>query len=85
MDSKCRTPGSDHASIALNTLEEAVQLARALAQDLSTYQSKASRCYRVFSALTTNDREALAAFFIWQGRRRLIKEWSQSVQRGHED
>jgi len=36
--------------------------------------SKTMRSYHVFQALTKNDAEALAAFFIWKGGGTIVSE-----------
>ncbi len=60
--------------IPMNTLEKAMWLARILLRDLENQESKASRSYKVFTALTTGERESLAAFFIWRARGEVIRE-----------
>ena len=59
---------------ALNTLEESLNLARVLAAAIENHEGKAYRSYRIFSAFASDELEALAAFFIWSGRGRLLKE-----------
>ncbi len=63
------------ARLPVNTLEQALQLARALARDLKQQESKTRKSYRVFAALAPNDWEALAAFLIWKARGETIKEF----------
>ncbi len=58
----------------LSTLDKAVRLARILSRDLSLRDSKTVRSYHVFQALTDNDMEALAAFFIWKGGGTIVDE-----------
>lgn len=61
-------------SVPLNTLEKALQLAHVLRQDLNRGGSQTSWGFRVFSAFTADELEALAAFFIWRARGETIKE-----------
>lgn len=61
-------------TIPLNTLDRALQLARILSRDLAKSEGKAYRDYRIFSALTTNELEGLAAFLIWRARGEIISE-----------
>ncbi len=53
--------------IPLNTLESALTLARQVSRDLRE-EHKARRNYRLFSALTGDEVEALLAFLIWRAR-----------------
>jgi len=57
-----------------STLDKAVHLARILSRNLSSMDSKTMRYYHVFQALTDNDAEALAAFFIWKGGGTIVDE-----------
>ena len=64
-------PGS---SVPLNTLDKAVRLARSLSRDLASKERKACRSHQIFSALTTNEQEALAAFLIWRAQGEVLHE-----------
>ena len=60
--------------ILLNTIEQALRLAQALSHDLAKKETDSYRKYRIFSALTADKREALAAFLIWKARGETIEE-----------
>ncbi len=53
--------------IPLNTLEQALSIARILRQELER-EDKNSRLLSVFASLTANYLEALIAFLIWKAR-----------------
>jgi hypothetical protein len=61
-------------TIPVNTIDQALSLARTLSQDLAKKESQAKRSFRIFSVLVPNRLEALAAFFIWRARGETIKE-----------
>jgi hypothetical protein len=69
-----RTRMRNHRRVPLSTLDKAVHLAHVLSRDLSMKDSKTMRSYHVFQALTKNDAEALAAFFIWKGGGTIVTE-----------
>jgi len=60
--------------VPVNTIEQALKLARTLSQDLGKRESSTYRNFRIFMALASNKLEALAAFFIWKSRARMISE-----------
>ncbi len=62
-------------SIPLNTLEKALGLAQIWAPAIAQKGSKEYRRYRLFSALTGDEFEALAAYFIWRARGEALKEF----------
>jgi hypothetical protein len=62
-------------SIPLNTIEQALRLEQALSHDLAKKETDSYRKYRIFSALTADKLEALAAFFIWKARGETIEEF----------
>ncbi len=63
----------NHPTIPVNTLDQALKLAKAVSRDLTANERKTQRSYQVFAALTHSDLEALAAFFIWKARAEAIK------------
>jgi hypothetical protein len=56
------------ATAPINTLDRAIELARAITYDIAGKDAKSRRNFRVFQALTRDDREALAAYLIWRLR-----------------
>ncbi len=57
----------DTNPIPLNTLEQALSIARLLRQELER-EDKSWRQLQVFASLTANYLEALIAFLIWKAR-----------------
>ncbi len=53
---------------SVNTLEKAIGLAKVVSRDLTHREPKTWRNYRMFQALTRDNREAFAAFLIWKAR-----------------
>lgn len=56
----------------LNTLERAVGLAQNLSRELAQADQKTWRKFRMFQALTKNEREAFAAFLVWKARAQAV-------------
>ena len=52
----------------VNTLEKAIDLAQVVSRDLAHREPKTWRKFRMFQALTRDEREAFAAFIIWRAR-----------------
>ena len=52
----------------VNTLEKAIGLAQGLSRELAYRDPKTWRKFRLFQALTRDEREAFAAFMIWRAR-----------------
>ena len=63
-----------HAYGPITTLDRAIRLARVLSQQMAQQDAKTTRSFRAFQALTGNDVEAMAAFFIWKGGAKLVDE-----------
>ena len=55
-------------SETLNTLERAIGLAQAVSQELAHREPRTWRKFRMFQALTRDEREAFAAFIVWRAR-----------------
>lgn len=68
---KEQTP--NHPTMPVNTLDQALQLAKVVSRDLTANEGKTRRNYQVFAALTHSDLEALAALLIWKARAAAIK------------
>jgi hypothetical protein len=62
------------SKILINTLDKALCLAQSLSRELRLKNGKTYRNFQIFSALAPDEREALAAFFIWKSRGETIKE-----------
>ena len=56
----------------VNTLEKAIGLAQSLSRDLAFREPKTWRNFRMFQALTRDEREAFAAFIIWRARAQMV-------------
>lgn len=68
---KDQTP--NNPTMRINTLDQALKLAKVVSRDLTANELKTRRSYQVFAALTHSDLEALAAFLIWKARAEAIK------------
>lgn len=62
------------SAIPINTLDRALDLARALSHELANPESKAFRSKQIFSSLASNEPEGLAAFLIWRARGEILRE-----------
>ncbi len=67
-------PVGPKPNVPINTLDKALELARALSRDLASEESKAIRSSRIFIALAANEQEGLAAYLIWRARGEVISE-----------
>jgi hypothetical protein len=56
----------------VNTLERAIGLAQAVSRELAHREPKTCRKFRMFQALTRDEREAFGAFIVWQARARAM-------------